>query len=144
MREPEKSLDSLLEEYRRKPAPPGLKERVLRSVEEQKRLRTAATPVMRKLAAVCLALTALCLGAELMMTRSETRLLDALLGPDGSSAERQVREDIHPEQAEFLGLGKHEESILSLRLNRQKSSTRARRIDGLRKINIISEGFNGS
>jgi hypothetical protein len=145
MKEPEKNLESFLSQFRRKPAPPELKERILRQAEEKKRLEHVITPFMWKLAAVSLTLIVLSLGAELIISPSGPLSSSAVLSSKPGEEIEKSQEEITLYGQEILGLSKAQESLLlSSGLNKQKMTVRTWNIKDYLKLRNTEEEFNGS
>jgi hypothetical protein len=62
------------------PAPPGLRERVLRAAREERQARAWTTPRLRVVLAVCAGLMICALGGDAIASRRQTLQIRALLG----------------------------------------------------------------
>jgi hypothetical protein len=145
-------FESFLSEFRRKPAPAGLKERILHRLAElrqRRHLETAFTPSMRLIAVFCLVFIVLTLSAELIITRSETRSIQALWPPAASDSVQPVEDEFNSIWAEWLGLSTYEKSLFSLWSAGKKTFYRSQ-ISGafwqikIWQIKILMEELNGT
>jgi hypothetical protein len=105
----EQDFEKLLRSIPLEPTPKGLKERILG--ETQARLRSGAgiTVFFIKGIACCLALSALCLFADLVLSRSENKRITALL--NGQAYEQRYAPEDKILLAEALGASLASEMI---------------------------------
>lgn len=140
----DRNFESFLSEFRPKPAPAWLKERILHRLGEQKHLESAFTPAMRRIAIFCLVFIALMLSAELIMTKSETRRIQALWPPAALDSRQPVEDEFSSIWAEWSGLSTYEKSLFSLRAAEKKTSHQSQVSGVYWQIKILMEELNGS
>lgn len=87
MNNPTERLERLLSGLRRAGAPVGLRDRLLRNVAARRRRERVMTPRLWKAAAGSLALAALIIAGDLLMTRREQATLAAIAGSAVESRE---------------------------------------------------------
>ncbi len=79
-RTPEDATERLLRSIVPPPAPPGLRERILRTAQEGRQARAWTTPGLRVVLAVCAGLMICALGLDAIASRRQTFRIQALLG----------------------------------------------------------------
>ncbi|MBC7350387.1 MAG: hypothetical protein H5U05_10500 [Candidatus Aminicenantes bacterium] len=143
----DRNFESFLSKFRRKPAPAGLKERIFQRLEEQgelAHLEAAFTPAMRRITIFCLAVIALTLWAEIMITRSETQHFQALWPLATTYSNQPVEDELNSIRAEWSELSTYEKSLSSLRSARKKASHQDQRPGFYWQIKFLMEELNGS
>jgi hypothetical protein len=85
-------IEPLLRSLPLKPAPPGLRERVLKPAKAEREARAWTTPLLRACLAACAGLLMLIFALDAVATRSQTVRLQALLGATRTTQSEAGRE----------------------------------------------------
>lgn len=134
--------ESVLATLGRSAPPEGLKERLLRSVEERRLRERVVTPRMLKIVAASLTFAAFFWGADFFMTRAEKKQLAALFNPNMIS---QVQKDTESFLLENQALTESERLFFfSTSVRHQRPKKEGWKPQVYLKLSGIEEELNGT